>query len=746
MKYLTKSDFLTSLDCNRKLYYKKNNYTNYAYEDEFMSLLAEGGLLVEYVAKMLFEDGIEIDFGSNENNIAMSNKYIEENENVTLFSPSFRYEKALSRLDILVKEKNTLYLYDVHSVSFNGENEVLTNKNGTIKADKKKLIYDIGFQTHILKNKYPDLEIVPILMVLDKTKKNKYPNLLNNFKFEKTKIDELDNVTKPIIEFTGLKKEIVLDNDLFVKVDVSDVVNSQLDYIHAEIDNLSAYIKDDIIKPACTLSKICKTCEFKDGKNECWENMPKHENDIFDLYHNTTQKLDKVNVLNDLILERKTNLFDWPIDKLKVGKITKRQRIQLENTESNSEWFDNNLLNEINEFKYPLHFIDFETTRPAIPHNKNDKPYEQLAFQWSCHTIDYPGADIEHKEWISFEKGFPNFKFAESLMKHLKKRGSVFMWHHHERNVLKDIIRQINERDYDNPELLGWLTEITNNERMIDMNVLAKEYYFHPEMKGQTSIKKVLPAVWNNSEYVKNEYNISKHFTNEQLNLTDPYKILEDRNDLVCKQFDKINIGTDAIVAYQQMMRDLYMGDHINAKNIKTMLLEYCKLDTLAMYIIYIHWHSSLLDRISIENNIKENVSNSLTSNNVSHCIVRKNSLYKGIMFDSFREIEKSELRMIHLDKNDLTFEFYHTNSSNTRISTIFKLEDLNLPLLSKIDRIINSQTNKEFNAIYTDYYNERKELHNKIEQVNDLSDEESDRLRFLNDELQKIIDNHDEV
>ena len=39
------------------------------------------------------------------------------------------------------------------------------------------------------------------------------------------------------------------------------------------------------------------------------------------------------------------------------------------------------------KWEFPLHFIDFETCMIAIPFHKNRTPYEQIAFQFSCHTL-----------------------------------------------------------------------------------------------------------------------------------------------------------------------------------------------------------------------------------------------------------------------------------------------------------------------------------------------------------------------
>lgn len=755
-KYLTKSDFIASRECDRKLYYKKNNYSNDTANNEFMSLLAEGGLLVSYVAKMLFKDGQEVNYYSNEANITMTDKLIKDNKNITLFGATFRSGKLLTKTDIIVKKGNTITLYDVHSSSFEGDMEQFFNKNGSIKADKIDILEDISFQINILQQKYPEFKIRPVLMVLDKTKKSKYPNLMNNFKFEKSKDPETGELC-PIIEFTGLKREIVTDNDLFIRVDASEAVKKIMPSVIERTERLLQYFESDTIKyPAVRLKKECKTCEFSQGKEECWANMPKHEHDIFDLYYNTTQKIKGEFVLNELINERKTSLFDWPIQEITQGKISERQQIQIENTQNNTEYFDKTFLAEIESFKYPLHFIDFETTRPAIPHNNEDRPYELLAFQWSCHTLTAPGAELIHKEWISFEKGFPNFKFAESLMKHLKSSGTIFMWHTHEKSVLKEIKDQMVQRRHDDEKLFEWIDKLLlpeDKSRLKDMNRMAKDYYFHPEMKGQTSIKKVLPAVWNNSPFIKLDYNVQNFFKPETLNYKDPYKILEENPELRCKQFEKINVGTDAIVAYQQMMRDLYMGDHENASQIKKMLIEYCKLDTFAMYIIWIHWTNSLFEsRDKIINKIFTRIRTAPTLKLDSKTVlVRDKDLFKGIKIGKFRGLENAELRSISLyqiegEDDKITFDVYHTNVSNSRIVKPFSINQIPTELLKEIEQKINSEECHSLNDEYLELEAERKELQTKALVDKKLKPKESDRLRELNNQIQQIIDNYDRV
>lgn len=46
------------------------------------------------------------------------------------------------------------------------------------------------------------------------------------------------------------------------------------------------------------------------------------------------------------------------------------------------------LKEEMKGWKFPLHFIDFETSAVALPFYDKMRPYEQIAFQFSHHRVD----------------------------------------------------------------------------------------------------------------------------------------------------------------------------------------------------------------------------------------------------------------------------------------------------------------------------------------------------------------------
>lgn len=271
-----------------------------------------------------------------------------------------------------------------------------------------------------------------------------------------------------------------------------------------------------------------------------------------------------------------------------MGPRAQRQLLQIRNTKSHTEWIDPALAGIIASFEYPLHFIDFETSGLAVPYHAGMHPFENVAFQWSCHTIERSDVKLKHAEWINVEETFPNFAFAESLMNHLGRDGTVFMWATHENTILRHIVSQMEGR-YENRVLKDWLEWMTTS-RMVDMNQLTLNHYFHPLMKGRTSIKKVLDAIWQINTALRERF--PEYVREENGKLLSPHKSLPPFEIDGREVF--VNEGTGAITAYQSMLYGPQKGDMHIREQWKQLLLQYCKLDTLAMVMVYWHWTERL--------------------------------------------------------------------------------------------------------------------------------------------------------
>jgi len=222
------------------------------------------------------------------------------------------------------------------------------------------------------------------------------------------------------------------------------------------------------------------------------------------------------------------------------------------------------------------------------------RPYEQVIFQWSCHKIKDQNTAPEHFEWINLKESFPNFEFAKNLMDCIGTDGTVFMWARHENTALRDIYEQMHIYNYEDKELKEWLNEITQystedpSSRLIDMNDLTLKYYFHPQMKGRTSLKYVLPAIWKNNSYLHKVPWLKEYLKIENKKVFDPYETLQQIE--IAGKAEVIKEGTGAMRAYQELLYGLNKDNPEIKEKWAKILLQYCKLDTMAMVIVWLHW------------------------------------------------------------------------------------------------------------------------------------------------------------
>ena len=58
--YLSKSDFKACCDCRTKLFYRKHSYATNLDENEYLKFLADGGFMIEMVAKAQYPTGVDL--------------------------------------------------------------------------------------------------------------------------------------------------------------------------------------------------------------------------------------------------------------------------------------------------------------------------------------------------------------------------------------------------------------------------------------------------------------------------------------------------------------------------------------------------------------------------------------------------------------------------------------------------------------------------------------------------------------
>lgn len=647
MKVISKSRFKLGLECPNKLFYTgKDEYVNKKNNDPFLMALASGGFQIEEYARMHYPAGVLVDGDyrttTYEDYVAQTNELLAR-DNVVIFEAAFLVDDLFIRADILVKEGNNIKLIEVKSKSYNPNDEnVFVGVQGGIVGAWKPYLFDIAFQKHVVEKCLPKAMITPYLFLADKTKMASVDGLNQMFRVTKGG-DERTGVEKINDDFSSMG-----DSVMFMK-DMSQVVRDIMDDKHKYYPNLGfldavkfftrLYKNNEYANWPTAFSK-CKKCEFKASVSDVINGKKSGFNECFQKQHNWSEEdITKPNIFNvwDLkdptLLENdllfKEQLLPEDINYKEVaGRLsrTERQWLQIEKERDGdfTEYLDlDGLRDEMKNWKFPLHFIDFETSTVALPFYTGRKPYEQIAFQFSHHIYHEDGRVAHAHEYINVEPGeFPNFKFIAQLKDALSSdNGTIFKFAPHENTIVNAIYQQLKTSNVSNKEELQEFIKLISHSTgkspdkwegdrdMVDLCDVIKRYYYNPYTFGSNSIKKVLPSILKTSVVVRNKYSqslreigiSSKNFPDSHVwlkeedgEIVSPYKMLpkvfgmdQDELDKKISGIVDINDGGAALTAYGKIqytnMSDTERGQ------IATSLLKYCELDTLAMVMIYEH-------------------------------------------------------------------------------------------------------------------------------------------------------------
>ncbi len=631
--YLTKSDLKTARSCTTKLYYKKLGYPTDGRVDAYTRILADGNFIITKIAHLLFPEGIYIsaNFNSEESiaNAVQETITHLQKEEVVLFEPVLYSGHKLARADILIKKGDRLEIIEIRSKGFDSAaHENLVNyrnlslfrnkRTGKVGGEWRHIIEDVAYQVGILQEMLteylPDLkvEISPYLLVPDRAKTTAIDHLASYFQIEQlsTHRNSLSKFNGIDISFSGDVDEIRRDR-LLTQVSIATEVTELIEPTIAQAQKYIDYLIERSPEIFAPIGKNCKGCEYRasdrdsrDGFRECWGDLADVENHVLDLYQMGRIGGNETPLVNALIQQKQVSMFHVPLEELNDYTYSYRQLIQIEYTQKNKEWISENLPNIIQQVEYPIHFIDFETSRMAVPYRAGMKSFEQVAFQWSCHTIAEPDAPPVQKEWLDLENTFPNFQFAESLMECLGDRGTILTWATHENSVLRDIYYQMEALDYRNPDLQIWLANTAKlgnkgKSHLVDMNALTLKHYFHPLMKGRTSLKCVLPSVWKTNHYLHEIPYFKEYYREVDGEILSPYEVLPQLQ--IGDRIQVVNEGAGAMLAYQDLMygenRDQGSVNEAVRSQWKELLYQYCRLDTMAMVIIWKHWQTLALGK-----------------------------------------------------------------------------------------------------------------------------------------------------
>jgi hypothetical protein len=179
---------------------------------------------------------------------------------------------------------------------------------------------------------------------------------------------------------------------------------------------------------------------------------------------------------------------------------------------------------------------------------------------------------VEHGEHLA------NYRFSIELRKAIGDSGIILTWSSFEDSTLHGIEAELAEFDKADDDLTNWITTTVSPRGMVDLCDSCAKYFYHPAMRGRTSIKVVTDALWKSDETMRSQS-------------SNGLASMPMRNGIHILSLPAVEIngiqqdvreGTGAMRAYEAMTYGVERHNG-HAKGLWAVLLkQYCKLDTLS--------------------------------------------------------------------------------------------------------------------------------------------------------------------
>lgn len=609
---LSKSQFKTGLECPRRLAYAVERYPSTSQDDPYLTFLADGGFMVEAIARALYPDGKVIHTEGEQTPAQATLRMLAAADAVDLFEAVFEHDGCSARVDLLSRRGKTIELIEIKAKSFNSIEDGQTpfrGKRGGIGSAWLPYLQDVAFQTQVVRGALPPgFTVVPKLCVVDTARPCSDAAVHSRIELLPESKTEFG---MPRARYLG--DPSALKNDHFLAfLDVSSEVaellsNADADGVEPTRKRLSKALRDGSLRQLpIDLGTHCRDCEYRnasvnadarDGFRECWGPLADASPHVLDLYRVDLLAGRDGARLKALLNKSVAGLRDLPAEAIpSTSETAARQRVQIQAVRDGKEWRGEGLRPALAALRAPFHFVDFETSRMAAAYHPGMSPYGQVAFQFSCHTLEGPAAlELPHKEWINTQDRWPNVEFAQALREAIGDDGQMLVWSDHERSALREIAEAIRAHGKGPKDLADWLDPLTESHdkggRTVDLYDICRKEFFHPAMGGKTSIKAVLKAIWQENRSLHGHPWFKNYLREKDGKVLSPYEALPEV-DLGGGESRAVRDGTGAMRAYSDMVYGLRKNDEQYRTACKDVLLQYCKLDTLAMVMVWAHWNS----------------------------------------------------------------------------------------------------------------------------------------------------------
>ncbi|TNF55692.1 DUF2779 domain-containing protein [bacterium] len=277
-------------------------------------------------------------------------------------------------------------------------------------------------------------------------------------------------------------------------------------------------------RPTQDLKPECRRCEFF---MECTGKGISHH--IFELPHLSLKKFEELKDKGIMCIEDIPDTLALTAKQMRVMSCVKENKV----------YIGSNLKRDLHAIVWPAYYLDFEVVSTAIPLYPGLGPYTQVPTQYHIHCCSKAGRITGSAQYLAEPDRDCRRKLAEHLIKDLRGKGSIITYSNFEKNIIRAL-------GNDFPDLATKLHSLS--ERIVDLEKIISRYFYHPDFQGSTSIKKTLPVLVPDLSY-------------KDMEIAD---------------------GFSAMATFANLARGRYRKKK-EIETIKRNLLEYCRLDTLAM-------------------------------------------------------------------------------------------------------------------------------------------------------------------
>lgn len=367
MKNLSKSRFVSGIQCDKKLWFDFYRKDLKPQIDDQTQAVFDLGHRIGTLAQEMFPNGKDAtpeDFSNFQPSIENTKKWISEKVE-TIYEATFSAKNAFCMLDILHRKDDEVWAIEV--------------KSSTSVKDYHST--DASLQYFVMKNAgfAPDRFFMMYI-------NNQYV------------------------------KQGELTNELFTLTDITKQVLANQDWIAENLGRLLKMLEIET-EPVVEIGGNCSNpfgCEYA---HHCWKHIP--ENSVFELRAGRNKPW---NLYSQDILKIEDIPDDFPL--------THFQNLQRNGLKNDESYMDKLAIkNIISSWEFPLYFFDFETVFPAIPVLDGTRPYQQVPFQYSLHILDEEG-NLSHKEFLANPEDFNNGEnplkqMVEQLEKDFGNTGNI---------------------------------------------------------------------------------------------------------------------------------------------------------------------------------------------------------------------------------------------------------------------------------------------------------------------------------